>query len=131
MVINIRGIKSSVNGGIPMIEIHLPPNCLCIGRFNLSAIRYILGTITNVIKKAKVNPNIIVQARGFQKEALSPPKKICTCLDHGFFRFHSSSSQFISEVNYKDGIFYYNTSQAYNSDSSHNNGYTHTCDGKS
>ena len=59
------------------MEIHFPPNCLCIGRFNLSAIRYILGTMTSVMKNAKVNPNIIVQASGFQKEALSPPKKIC------------------------------------------------------
>ena len=29
------------------------------------------------MKKANANPNMIVQASGFQKIALSPPKKIC------------------------------------------------------
>ena len=56
--------------------IHLPPNIRCIGLRNLSAIRYIAGTIINVIKNAKASPNIIVQLSGLQNATLSPPKKI-------------------------------------------------------
>ena len=48
-----------------------------MGLFNLSAIRYIAGTINNVIKNANINPHIIVSESGFQKATLSPPKKIC------------------------------------------------------
>ena len=66
-----------VNGGIPRIEIHFPPNILLIGRLNLSAIKYIPGTISRVIKKAKAKPKIMVHDNGFQNTTLSPPKKIC------------------------------------------------------
>ena len=62
---------------MPSILIHFPPNIFRIGLLNLSAIRYIAGTITSVIKNANVNPKMIVQLNGFQKTALSPPKKIC------------------------------------------------------
>ena len=62
---------------MPSMEIHLPPNCLRIGRFSLSAIRYMLGTIMSVIKNAKASPKIIVHESGFQKRALSPPKNMC------------------------------------------------------
>ncbi len=60
---------------MPRILIQVPPYCLRIGLLKRSAMRYIEGTITRVIKKAKVKPNIIVQAKGFQKLALAPPKK--------------------------------------------------------
>src|SRR5690348_4462428 len=72
----MSGINNSVSGGIPRMEIHFPPYCLRIGRFSLSAIRYILGTIIKVIKKANARPNMIVHDKGFQKTTLSPPKKI-------------------------------------------------------
>src|ERR1700722_2407492 len=62
---------------MPSIEIHFPPYIFRIGRFNLNAIRYMLGTIINVIKNAKANPKIIVHDKGFQNTALNPPKKIC------------------------------------------------------
>ena len=35
------------------------------------------GTINKVIKKAKANPKMMVQLKGFQNATLSPPKKIC------------------------------------------------------
>src|SRR5690606_17383697 len=72
----IKGINNSVNGGIPIKLIHLPPYILRMGRRSLSAIKYIEGTITSVIKNAKASPKIIVQLSGFQKATLSPPKKI-------------------------------------------------------
>ena len=75
MVTSINGINKIVNGGMPSMEIHLPPNCLRIGRLSLSAIRYMLGTIMSVIKNANASPKIIVHESGFQKRALSPPKK--------------------------------------------------------
>ena len=70
----MRYRNMGVNGGIPKKEIHLPPYILRIGLFNRSAIRYMLGTMNRVMKKAKANPKIIVQDSGFQKTALSPPK---------------------------------------------------------
>ena len=73
---NINGMNSMVNGGMPRKEIHLPPNILRIGLFKRSAIRYIPGTISKVIKKAKARPKIMVQESGFQNTTLSPPKKI-------------------------------------------------------
>ena len=73
----ISGINKIVNGGMPSILIQVPPNKRRIGRFNRSAIRYILGTITKVIKNANVNPKMMVQDNGFQNLALSPPKKMC------------------------------------------------------
>ena len=77
IVMNMSGINRIVSGGIPSIEIHFPPYCLRIGRFSLSAIRYILGTMMSVIKNANAKPKMIVHASGFQKTALSPPKKMC------------------------------------------------------
>ena len=76
MVTSISGINNNVNGGIPSMEIHLPPYCLRIGRLSLSAIRYMLGTIMSVIKNANASPKIIVHESGFQKRALSPPKNM-------------------------------------------------------
>ncbi len=70
-------MKTIVSGGIPTIDIHFPPNILLIGLLKRSAIRYILGTTISVIKNADINPNIIVQANGFQNDALSPPIHIC------------------------------------------------------
>lgn len=71
----IIGIKRKIIGGIPINETHLPPNVLRIGRLSLSAIKYILGTITRVRKKATVSPKIIVQDKGPQNATLSPPKR--------------------------------------------------------
>ena len=76
-VITINGRKSMVSGGIPSMLIHFPPNILRMGLLNLSAIRYIAGTMINVMKKAKARPKMIVQLSGLQKATLSPPKKIC------------------------------------------------------
>ncbi len=45
--------------------------------FNRSAIRYMLGRINKVMKKANARPNMMVQESGFQNTALSPPKNIC------------------------------------------------------
>ena len=59
------------------MDIHFPPKYLRIGRFSLSAIRYMLGRMKRVIKKANARPKIMVQDNGFQKTALSPPKNIC------------------------------------------------------
>ena len=67
-------MKIKVKGGIPRKEIHLPPKCRRIGLFNRSAIRYMLGTMNSVMKKANARPNMIVQDKGFQKTELSPPK---------------------------------------------------------
>ena len=72
----MSGINNKVSGGIPRKDIHFPPYILRIGLLNLSAIRYMLGTINKVIKNAKVKPNMIVQESGFQNALLSPPKKI-------------------------------------------------------
>src|SRR5690348_1417060 len=66
IVVNIKSINGMVNGGMPIIEIHLPPNMRRIGRFSLSAIRYMLGTITSVIKNANAKPKMIVHDNGFQ-----------------------------------------------------------------
>ncbi len=55
----------------PFTTIHSPHR-----PFNLSAIRYILGTRIRVMKNANVNPKMIVHDNGFQKAALSPPKNI-------------------------------------------------------
>ena len=52
--------KIMVSGGIPIIDTQRPPKYLRIGRFNLSAIRYILGRINNVMKNAKARPNMMV-----------------------------------------------------------------------
>src|SRR5450432_2504332 len=68
--------KINVSGGIPIMETHLPPKYLRIGRLSLSDIMYMLGKINRVIKNAKARPNIIVQDNGFQNTALSPPKNI-------------------------------------------------------
>ena len=73
----INGINNKMSGGMPRKLIHFPPNCLRIGRRNLSAIKYMAGTIMSVIKNAKANPKMIVQLNGFQNATLSPPKKIC------------------------------------------------------
>ena len=70
-------MNRKISGGIPKKLIHLPPYILRMGLRNLSAIRYMAGTIINVIKKAKANPKMMVQLNGFQKATLSPPKKIC------------------------------------------------------
>src|SRR6185369_7607699 len=71
IVIGIR-IRRNINvsGGIPIMEIHLPPKYLRIGRLSRSAIRYILGRINSVMKKAKASPKMIVQESGFQNTAL-------------------------------------------------------------
>ena len=69
--------KMNVRGGMPITDTHLPPKYRRIGLLNLSAIMYILGKINSVIKKANANPNMIVQDKGFQNTALSPPKNIC------------------------------------------------------
>src|ERR1700676_1556579 len=80
-LISVMGImiirKINVSGGIPIMDTHLPPKYLRIGLFSLSAIRYILGRMNSVMKKANASPKMIVQDNGFQKTALSPPKKIC------------------------------------------------------
>ena len=65
MVMNISGIKRMVNGGIPSMEIHLPPNILRMGLLNLSAIRYMPGTMNSVIKNANAKPKMIVQDKWF------------------------------------------------------------------
>ena len=65
----IIGMNKSVNGGIPIIDTHLPPYILRMGLLSLSAIRYIPGTITSVIKNAEINPKMIVHASGFQNLA--------------------------------------------------------------
>ena len=65
-----------VIGGMPSMDIHFPPNMLRIGLLNLSAMIYILGTITSVMKNANANPNMIVHDNGFQNVALSPPKNM-------------------------------------------------------
>jgi hypothetical protein len=62
---------------MPIMDTHFPPNILLIGRLKRSAIRYIDGTITSVIKNAEIRPKMIVHASGFQNEALSPPNHIC------------------------------------------------------
>jgi hypothetical protein len=63
-----------VKGGIPRNETHLPPQWRRIGRLSRSAIRYMLGTMNRVMKKAKARPKMMVQDSGFQNTALSPPK---------------------------------------------------------
>ena len=73
---SISGINNKVIGGIPKKLIHVPPKVLRMGLFNLSAMRYIAGTIIRVMKKANANPKMMVQLKGFQKATLSPPKKI-------------------------------------------------------
>ena len=60
----------------PSRAMNFVPKNLSMGRFNLSAIRYILGTITRVRKKEKSRPKMIVQLKGPQNTTLSPPKKI-------------------------------------------------------
>ena len=72
--INIRIRKKIVKGGIPRKEIHLPPQWRRMGRLRRSAIRYMLGTMKRVIKKAKARPKMMVHDSGFQNTALSPPK---------------------------------------------------------
>src|ERR1700709_1178196 len=74
MVTNTSSRKMKVKGGIPRKDIHLPPKWRRMGLLSLSASRYILGTMNRVMKKAKVRPKMMVQDRGFQKTALSPPK---------------------------------------------------------
>ena len=73
----ISGINKKISGGMPKKLIHFPPNMVLMGRFNLSAIRYMAGTKTRVIKNANAKPKMIVQLNGFQNALLSPPKKIC------------------------------------------------------
>ena len=60
-----------------MKEIHFPPYMLRIGLFRRSEIKYIDGTISSVIKNAKINPKMLVHESGFQNTELSPSKKIC------------------------------------------------------
>ena len=61
----------------PRSEIHFPWKNFVMGLFNRSAIKYIAGTINSVMKNANINPHMMVSDNGFQKTALSPPKKIC------------------------------------------------------
>jgi len=68
--------RIAIIGSKPKKDTHLPPNLFLIGLFNLSAIKYIAGTISKVIKNANAKPKIIVHERGFQNTTLSPPKKI-------------------------------------------------------
>ena len=76
MVTNINGIKAIVNGGMPRIDTHFPPYILLIGLLKRSEIKYMLGTISKVMKKANAKPKMMVQESGFQNTALSPPKKM-------------------------------------------------------
>jgi hypothetical protein len=46
-----------------------------MGLLNLSAIRYILGTIISGKKNANTNPNMIVQLKGPQNTTLSHQRK--------------------------------------------------------
>ena len=74
MLMNTSRRKTIVKGGMPRKEIHFPPQWRRIGLLSRSEITYMLGTIKSVIKKAKARPKMMVQDRGFQNTALSPPK---------------------------------------------------------